>query len=67
MNIYYFQTLIGSIVQIIICITSSLFIMQLNKDFDRYELLICSLAFALNALLFTIDAIATFQQTIFSR
>lgn len=61
------QVLIGSIVQVLLCIASSFFLLQFNKNMGKFELVLCSSAFGFNGLLFTIDAIIMFQQIIFSR
>jgi len=67
--LYYdtFQVLIGSVVQILLCISSSFFLLQFHKDMGKFELILCSSAFGFNGLLFTIDAIVMFQQIVFSR
>ncbi|VVC28548.1 Hypothetical protein CINCED_3A011709 [Cinara cedri] len=59
--------IIGSAVQVILSITSSYFLFVFYKDIGKYNLILCSSAFAMNGLLFTIDAIIMFQQIIFSR
>ncbi|XP_022168578.1 uncharacterized protein LOC111032512 [Myzus persicae] len=59
--------LIGSVVQVLLCIASSYFLLQFHKDMGKFELVLCSSAFGFNGLLFTIDAIIMFQQIVFSR
>lgn len=61
------QVLIGSVVQVLLCIASSYFLLQFHKDMGKFELVLCSSAFGFNGLLFTIDAIIMFQQIVFSR
>ncbi|CAI6362094.1 unnamed protein product [Macrosiphum euphorbiae] len=59
--------LVGSVVQVLLCIASSFFLLQFHKDLGKFELVLCSSAFGFNGLLFTIDAIIMFQQIVFSR
>jgi len=61
------QVLVGSVVQVLLCIASSFFLLQFHKDLGKFELVLCSSAFGFNGLLFTIDAIIMFQQVVFSR
>lgn len=62
-----FQVAVGSIVQIILGIASSYFLWQFHRDLKKFQLILSSAAFGINALLFTIDAIIMFKQIIFSR
>lgn len=61
------QIIVGSIVQVLLCIGSSYFLWQFHRDLRKFQLMLCSAAFGFNGLLFTIDAIIMFQQIIFSR
>ncbi|XP_025405383.1 uncharacterized protein LOC112679703 [Sipha flava] len=59
--------LIGSFVQVLLCLVSSYFLLILHKDMGKFLFILCSSAIGFNGLLFTIDAIITFQQIMFSR
>ncbi|XP_050433711.1 uncharacterized protein LOC126841338 [Adelges cooleyi] len=54
----------STILLTVFCLTSTYFLMQLHKDLEKFDLLLCSSAFAITGLLFTCDAVITTQQII---